>query len=893
MPENCRVSWLVIIWFVVAAVMTMAGSSLVAGGLSQQSDTVNPKANSGWQPSPLRWRFQAAAENAISQAAQWRAGNGVSKHRQITQLARESDWRSRWRLMQELEILVQAVTETEDELQQVYREAGAQAASAVLAILLADGQLQVSADGGADRANHQLREIVLASAARYYFTGDREDAARARAILLDFAHVMDQWPIAYNRGGVNANWMPADHAASYGQWDSGGIWGAWYSLDLRIALSLLLGYDLVYETLSEQDRETICRGVFAYHVEVLNRYPPNFLNTLPYLMEGLILFGVVTEMPDWVHDAVSRTEDMHYIGFYPDGTWSESTPAYHRQAQNGLRRILRLLNGYSDPDGYVNQVTGERFDNLDLIEKYRAHYRRMNDALNKITLPDGTLMALNDSDPGYRHSAPKDSSSAELLGTAGYAILGSGKGDGQHQLALNFAGTHNHEHKDMLHMHWYAFGKRLFDETRYRPLKNSGSDRAWSSSTAAHNTVVVDGKNQKDRFSGPHRKFTDDDAIRGWVNYERRRTMGGTRHQGDLLLFDSSHDGVQVVEVEGRNAYGSPVGMYRRTLVKVELEDAGAYVVDIFRVSGGEVHDYMLHGALAEPYAAATSLDLDAAGFVLHKYIAVRNTALAESPWVLDYTYEDGSGSRSTFLSPRKSTLYLGQAPAINRLGEATFAAIRSEGPGTVFVVIHEAFTGQSKIADAALIGTPDGVRGRVGVEITLRDGTVDRVLADLSGAESVTRLESGEELRLDGKLAWLRMDAGNLSTAVLWDGTILSVNGRPLVELPLAAIEGEVVEVWRKESGDPADAMVVDQSGFAHQVSPGQVIHVDLGGMVWSYRITNVLERSAEGRTVVEIEHDPGFAIEADGLVKMLFFPGWGTRNPPTFRIPLSGSLE
>lgn len=884
------------VWFKVACLIyVVTGCNLIANhhSNSQSPQEITKEESTNWQAAPLRWRFHASESRAIDVAEQWRARSKSARSRQIAQFVENSDRKSRWRLQQEFISLIQAVVYTEGEIQESYRKVGEQVASEALNLLLTEGLPPMSTQGGADLANHQLRDIALTSAARYYFTGNREDAERVRTILLGFAQMMNQWPIAYD-SGPNAQWMPADHADTYLQWNSGGIWGFWYCLDLRIGLSLLLGYDLIYDTLSPQDRDMICHGVFDYHVQIDSRYSPKFLNTQPYRLEGLVLFGIVTGTADWVHEAVSTIEDMHYVGFYPDGTWCESTPAYHRQTQNGLLKSMRLLDQYSDPEGYVNKLTGKRFDHLDLLGEYETHHQRMFHSLYKITLPDGTLMALNDADPGYRQSDPKTASSAELLGAAGFAILGSGEGDQQQQLALNFTGTHNHEHRDMLNMHWYAYGKRLFDETRYRPLKDSGSSRAWSSSTAAHNTVVVDSINQKGRFDGPYREFTQDDEIRGWVNYERRRTIGGTRHQGELLLFDSTHDGIQVVEVEGRNAYGDPVRMYRRTLLKVQLEEGGAYVVDVFRIHGGKTHDYMLHGALAEPYAVATSLHLDSTEFTLHQHITVKQTSRTEEPWFLDYLYEDGVGTRSIFLSPKKQVVYLGQAPAINRVGEAAFTAVRSEGPDTVFVVVHEAFADQPKITDVTLIGTPSGAEDRVGLEITLQDGTVDRVVANLqSDTESTTLLGSGTVIKLHGKLAWLRESAAEFSAALTWDGMNLSAGDKSLVEQPQAAVEGVVIETWRKELGALADALVIDQSGIAEQLSPGQVIHVNLGDMLWSYRIIHATEQTATGTTLLKVEHDPGFTITEDGLVKVLYFPGWGSRQPPTFRIPLTGSLQ
>ena len=83
-------------------------------------------------------------------------------------------------------------------------------------------------------------------------------------------------------------------------------------------------------------------------------------------------------------------------------------------------------------------------------------------------------------------------------------------------------------------------------------------------SPVAHNTVVVD---------------------------ERRQD---TQAPGRLTLFTSS-DGLELVEVDAPDAYHH-VSEYRRTVAVVELAPDARYVLDLFRVAGGDRHDYGIHG---------------------------------------------------------------------------------------------------------------------------------------------------------------------------------------------------------------------------------------------------------------------------------------------------------
>lgn len=844
------------------------------------------------ESSDLRWGFSWKMDGArewVDRSDYQQASQVSSK---VRQALHDNNKRSQQEWVQCLELLVQLVRHEEGEAAAHYRELGNRLTSALLADWTDDALPVVSVRGGEDPDNHRLKLIVLASAARYYFRGNEEDFALTRKILLQYAEHMHHWPLSLTRG-ENARWVSASNTRVYQQWGSGGIWGRWYHLDLKDSFPLLLAYDLIYSTLDAQDRERIEKGIFHYQVEVLKRYPyPDFRNLLPYQLEGLAQYGRVTGNGDWVHEAVSLMHDLCHIGFYPDGMWREVTPAYHRQVRGNLRTVMNILNGYSDPTGYVHSDTGERMDDLDLRNQLADHWARMDNAMDKITLPDGMLVALNDADPKYQQQDPKQSTHSSLLGASGVASLGSGEGDAQQQWVLNFSGTHGHEHHDMLHLSWYALGRRLFDETRYRPLPGSESTRAWHMATAAHNTVVIDGRNQLGRFDGPRRAFGPDDSIRGYIDYQSRETLGGTRHQGDILLMDGQGEEVQVMEVEGRNAYGKLADLYRRTLVKVSLPDGG-YMVDIFRVKGGEIHDFMLHGALEEPYRAEVSVETETVDFILHEHIRVSQTARPQAPWKLDFVYKDGVMSRSLVLAPREAGFFLGDAPAINRQGVAPFAAIRGEGGETVFVVVHEAVKETPSIVSARLFMEPTEALGVVGVEVELRDGRLDRILAGEPATPVQVPVEAGRTLDFDGRLAWLREQNGRVEEARLWEGTLLRDNETVLVRATRSVIEGEVMGTLRREDGEDWDALVVAGTGFTNQVRIGQAVHVNLGEMIWSYVVKGIREYPSRGVSVVQVEHDPGFRVEPDGLVKMLFFPGWGSRQTPVFRIPLKGEYQ
>lgn len=771
---------------------------------------------------------------------------------------------------------------------------------------LETGAAVANESGGKDLQNLRLRDATYAHAMRYFLRKSPDDFQQARRLLLAFAQVMPKWPLMLNRtwkATDEKNWVSQDDPLIYSKFASGGLWGRWYHLDLSGSYPLLRAYDLIYERLSATDRETIERGIFNFQTELIERWPEIYHNTAVYKIEGLIRFGLVLKQPEPIHRAVKLIEDLFHIGFSPDGFWHEATPAYHRQVASRLTRTFPdLLDGYSDPPGWRDPATGKRFDNLNLRESFKETIERIGRSQEKLTLPSGYLAALNDTDPEYYFESAKDQSRPELLGTSGVAILGSGAGKEQRQLFINFTGTHGHEHFDVNAIHWYALGSHVIDETRYRPLKGSDSSRAWSASTYAHQTVVIDEKDQPWRFSKARRAFNQDDAIRGVATWPLRGSAGGTNHMGELLLFDSTRSDVQVVEVEGKRGYGGAAELYRRTIVKVDLGQGEGYLVDVFRVKGGKLHDYMLHGPLGLPHRAEFSFPLNPASGVLGpknahlpdpskkpRYIEIQEEAVASTPWHVTFAADNGLKLTSWVIHPDKALVLSGKAPAINHLGDAPFIAVRKEGGETLFIAVHEVYRHQPRLKGARLLTNPGDATSGVALEVDLGHAR-HLVFSTLGPDQVVTAVGEGGTFSLTGRLGWVQVEGERVKRGALWDGTRLQHPGGAVASSH-AAFEGKVTRTLRRAAGDTGNALVVSAVLPDSLSLEGKSVHVDLGGqLTWSYRVEKAEKSNNE--TVLHLEHDPGFDIAPSGLTKMLYHPGWGTRSPVTFRIPIDKSF-
>lgn len=169
------------------------------------------------------------------------------------------------------------------------------------------------------------------------------------------------------------------------------------------------------------------------------------------------------------------------------------------------------------------------------------------------------------------------------------AILRSGEGEHRRALWLDYDAGERHGHADGMNLGLFAKGLDLIPDYGYPPVGYGGwgAPRAvWYTMTAAHATVVVDGKNQT---SGAGQTTL-------WADGERFRAV---RANAPALV-------------------GGEV--YQRTAILVDVNDTDFYVVDHFRVVGGLDHAKFFHSSFgvvtpqglnlqeAPPYSDSTQM---------------------------------------------------------------------------------------------------------------------------------------------------------------------------------------------------------------------------------------------------------------------------------------------
>ncbi len=153
-----------------------------------------------------------------------------------------------------------------------------------------------------------------------------------------------------------------------------------------------------------------------------------------------------------------------------------------------------------------------------------------------------------------------------LFGQKGIGILRQGAGSDAQALLMRFGPSLNHGHCDDLNLNYFACGYELTYDLGYS-LGSTHTQVGWARQSASHNLVVVN---------------------------ERSQGQGGGGSGGSLHLF-ADLPGLKLLEASSESSYaGQGVTLYRRTVALIQTP-AGGYALDLFRVKGGQQHDYLFH----------------------------------------------------------------------------------------------------------------------------------------------------------------------------------------------------------------------------------------------------------------------------------------------------------
>lgn len=159
---------------------------------------------------------------------------------------------------------------------------------------------------------------------------------------------------------------------------------------------------------------------------------------------------------------------------------------------------------------------------------------------------------------------PRESPPSRVLDGFGMAILNNAAQTLGAQVYYGWRGGHSH--RDGLTIDFYAHGRPVTPDLGYPDAMNAfvSGIYSWSQATIAHNTVQIDSRQQ-------------------------------TGNSGGRVLRFGAAPSLQFVDVEAPGNYPA-CSEYRRALLLISTDETNGYLIDIFRVAGGEHHDYSLHG---------------------------------------------------------------------------------------------------------------------------------------------------------------------------------------------------------------------------------------------------------------------------------------------------------
>lgn len=349
------------------------------------------------------------------------------------------------------------------------------------------------------------------------------------------------------------------------------------------------------------------------------------------------LVGICTGHPEMVRFALEGFDLVMHDWFLPDGTTKES-PFYALMTLGGIWDLAQSIRDYSDPPGYED-ASGKRIDGLNLYEDpafqkvWEAFYKGLQGDLTyppyadsfhdiildpsyvelmvanypekvhylallqeycgeDLSLPTGpvpssyfdpdvqrvdmmTLIFPYDlaraSSPSsfslyYRKPDKMDHAVIPVRfsdwNPANLRIghMRTGEYGRESLLLLNASHWRGHNHHDSLDLYYWKNGQTILSDLGYLW---DHPDEEMTSRTLAHNTVLINEENQVSRQRG-----------------------------GDMRRFQSSQH-VKLMEAES-NAYAQ-AAIYRRTSAIIDHGDGCNYVIDFFRVQGGNVQDYVFH----------------------------------------------------------------------------------------------------------------------------------------------------------------------------------------------------------------------------------------------------------------------------------------------------------
>ena len=727
-----------------------------------------------------------------------------------------------------------------------------------------------------------LAKAALYAAVRHHEQpAGGKDPALARlacVLLLRFAQVYPSYATHFDQPGQPKYFQPADLSPPYRHGYRTAKWEWTASLD--VPLNLVIAYALVRDdpALAEAGRKmkeenpsrTIERDLFRASAEFVRRQPEEFSEVSIQAYRGLLAVGRLLDDPVLIREARVRMGEFTARGFYHDGYWREGESTAHR-------RILGQIEGWLD---YL--LTGPDADPP--AEAAGSSMLALARAAGSATLTDPHSPEVQQ--VAWPAPTPRALSRLPvLLGGAGLARLAVGAGDEALDLELRGMGNYGTPDAQRLALRVAVGGRPVLSDLDDRPPTATGWDRA----TVSHNTVVIDGLNQRE------------------TPVRAREVAPG----GDFLFYAADPD-FQVVTLDDPRAYPQstgPAGRYRQTLIAVSGVKV-RYAVSLFEVWGGLQHDQLFHAPAGSParWRVAAAMTPGPAGLLPPSIPHIASARAEDGRWFVqaygdlaplaqahltrpslaELTGPDGRGVRLHLLgdAPMSAITALGPDPTAeaprkpsDEPGRAALVLRRTSTEGgtlkSVFVTVFEPVGGSPPLLRVGRVAT---LPGSVVVYLETVEGKEHLAVNLTPGTPQTVQLADGSSLTTDGLAVRLSDRA-----MVLAGGTFAESSGRQVRQ---EKVTGTIRGVVRHNSAESrgwfeAEAPLPDPGLLAGRVL--QIRHGDGITRGWTLR---KVENTAEGARLY-VREEPGFELDPQSQAARYYqFPRDVAPGPHRFRV-------
>lgn len=744
----------------------------------------------------------------------------------------------------------------------------------------------------------------------YKLTGDPAYARQGKKILMRFSEVYPHWLLHSGYGeyadmdpktaAFSINRLPkpeltappnvANRALHAGYWMAGR--GDANGMEGSFILPLVTAYDLLGDVrvdgqtlLSDDDRLVIERDLLLESAALFLADPAQNNKSISNRTAAAAI-GIAVSEPKLVQFGLQGFDRFMSDWYKADGSPSE-TPAYGLQVLEYLWRLGEILEGYSDPPGYT-PPTGQRTDNFSVYGRsdYRMVYKTLGDAL----LPSMKYPSVGDS---YTTSAPAGywlgigakrtglPILSSLLRFGGFSLTGvesllyrpdnleqaeplelsdvlfpqwklayfRGMPNNMGSAAIvNASDWGGHRHLDSLDLSYWANGGESLSDLGYLW---DNPQQGMTARSAAHNLVVVDGKNQRSAGRG-----------------------------GSIGFFEASGP---VHAAEASSFAYAETDVYGRTLLQMQKSDRKPeYLVDFFRVRGGSTHDYMLHGSTVGMTTDGIQLaQADGSAVAAYGLTDVR-AAGTDRVWTAGWQNAGGAGRTRSWQIPLSVTesVYIGngwgqrgkydagaQLPyLIRRLDNST--------GGSTFASVFESYADAPGIRRVAPLTVMDNVyrpdvHAPIGLQIS-GDGWYDYVLGSQGFSEAPVAFDGGSgasPIAFSGRHGVLSYEEdngnGKLEYAFLAGEGKIEQDGMGLSIEPGQQKEGIIAQ--RFQDGFAASGIVTDADKWI-----GSHVLVKKGTDWTAYPVLEV--KAEEGNTrFVTYSPNEGFPFDGGEAWKLI----------------------